>query len=152
MVDRSTVNATMRKAVLELLLAGRRPFTLKVRGESMLPFLATDDIVTIAPCSASEVSVGDIVAYQNETGIAVHRVLRKLTGNGEVKLYQAGDNLLGGSWLREAQIVGRVVAVRHSNDQDAATKGLSVPTRSECWRRYLRIQLREWRSLLLRRL
>ncbi|MFB3904877.1 MAG: S24/S26 family peptidase [Acidobacteriota bacterium] len=147
MVVRPTLDDRMRKALLELLKASRKPFTLRVRGESMLPALATDDEVRVTPCTAPEIEIGEIVAYHADRGIAVHRVLRRVTRDQAVKLYQAGDNLQGGSWLTDNQVVGKVTAVIRSNTDGKEPSG--ALTRRECWGRYAQIRVRELVSRLL---
>ncbi len=133
----------LQRPLLDVFRAAHRPLTLSVRGVSMLPLLRTGDAVRIdLGAGASDISVGDIVAYKSTSGIAVHRVLHKTHKQGEVRLYQAGDNLTGGSWLREADIVGKVVTVIRRDREQVSVRGNFTRSLSSCRIRYVRIQTR----------
>ncbi len=137
----------LRRPLLEVLKASQKVLTLKVEGESMLPFLRTGDSVTISPCQPDEISVADIVAYQSDTGIAVHRVLRK-GGSHAARLYQAGDNLAGGSWLSDNQVYGKVSEVIRADGHRMSIANSLKPTEKQCRTRYWQIQTVVYSSLL----
>ncbi len=142
----------LRRPLLDLLRAAHKTLTLSVEGESMLPFLRTGDAVRIdLSAGASDICVGDIVAYYSTSAIAVHRVLHKTFKQGQVRLYQAGDNLVSGCWLWEAEVLGKVVTVIR---QDAGEINLTtdcLPSVSTCRLRYFRIQIRARRLALMER-
>ncbi len=65
----------------------------------MLPLIQPGDAVTIHFCQAGLLSAGDVVAYEADNLIAVHRVLRKTRKKSAVEIYQKGDNQKSGYWV-----------------------------------------------------
>jgi signal peptidase I len=101
----------LRKPTLDLLRGSGKSLRLKVEGDSMIPLLRPGDAVTIIFCSPAALVVGDVVAYEVDSGVAIHRVLRRVGRGGGVSVYQKGDNMRSGGWLDERQILGKVVSV-----------------------------------------
>lgn len=134
--------SVMRDSVLELLRSAGKPLTLKVEGRCMSPFLASGDAVRIVFCEAEKLSIGDIVAYRTNDGVAVHRVLRKARNGGSVRVYQKGDNLRAGFWVGEDQVLGRVVSVLRPDGRHTSVPCPSIWIRAACSARYFQIVLR----------
>ena len=65
-----------------------RPYTI-ITG-SMQPEINVGDIVIIKKQNTAE--VGEIVAYQNNSSIIVHRVIEKVENNSKVEYITKGDN------------------------------------------------------------
>ncbi len=92
----------------ELWLAGLREgqaMRFRPQGGSMAPFLRPGDVVTIAP--GTECRAGDIVLWQMDEALVLHRVVAKRNG----RIITKGDSLggLDASVTRE-QVLGRAVA------------------------------------------
>ncbi len=48
---------------------------LSVKGNSMRPLLASGDLVIVRPTSLSQLQIGDIVSFQDLSGITTHRLI-----------------------------------------------------------------------------
>jgi hypothetical protein len=106
-LDRATISA-----VLELWKDGRRPFTLRLEGRSMVPLVRPDDRVTIQPVSPDLLRCGDLVAVQAGRNLVVHRFVQSRTGpDGIRRLCQKGDNSPAWSRVDPDAVLGRVTAI-----------------------------------------
>lgn len=56
----------------------------------MEPLLVAGQIVRIEPCRPEDLRVGDLVAFERESAVILHRVLRRDPRTGEVT--EKGDN------------------------------------------------------------
>jgi len=102
-------------AVFELWREGRRPFSLRLEGRSMLPLAVPGDRVEIRPTGAEALRVGDLVALQLGERLVVHRLLRFRPGpDGARLLCQKGDNSPAWSWVDTALAIGRVAVITGS--------------------------------------
>ena len=86
--------------------------SINYAGNSMFPTLKTGDILRVAPCEDRDISVGDVLVFNNSYGRTpiVHRVV---TVNQE-GLRTKGDNKLAidDFILQPTEIIGRVVSIQ----------------------------------------
>ncbi len=80
----------------------------------MQPTIEDGELITVAPVAATSVRRGDILLYQSERGVIVHRVVR-ITGSArreDVSYLLRGDaSVSSDDPVGPAQILGRVLAV-----------------------------------------
>jgi len=107
----------------------------------MIPVMRPGDAVKIIFCDPRQLSVGDIVAFKTEGRVTVHRALRIKRSGTEFRVFQSGDNLGGGSWLRNEQILGRVSKVVGWDGREYIVPPASGGLRVRCFARYLHIVL-----------
>lgn len=103
------VGALAAAAAIERLRAGRST-ELTARGVSMRPFLAEGDRILLDPCAAAALRPGDLVAFEREGALIVHRVLSVSRSSGRV--LEKGDGLVTVTALRPEQALGRARSVR----------------------------------------
>jgi len=103
-------------ALIELLravTATGKPFRFRARGRSMSPFIREGDVITIAPCSATSVKLGQVVAFVNpSTGmLTVHRVV----GIRRDACLMQGDNEgYPDGWVPRTCILGQVTRLERN--------------------------------------
>lgn len=96
-----------------------RGFSVRVRvtGRSMAPYLVHDDLVTLEPVGAADVSLGDLV-YVQQPGLPplLHRVIGRSRGvDGRRAVLTKGDALVMIDTAVSGEFVaGRVVAIRRN--------------------------------------
>lgn len=89
----------------------------RVSSASMMPLLQVGDTITIEPAAGQEIHVGEIAAFKTEDGLVVHRIVDIQLKDGNVRLLQLPDVNLRASWISEAAVVGRVVAMQRGTRQ-----------------------------------
>jgi hypothetical protein len=62
------------ETIIGLLRKGHK-VKFKASGSSMHPTIRDWDIITVEPISPADVTVGDIILYQNKLGVVAHRVM-----------------------------------------------------------------------------
>lgn len=104
----------------------------RARGLSMRPTIRDGDMLVIEPVDEmSESRLGDILLYQFERQLLVHRVVRKKRYEDQPNLLIQGDAVLQpDGWVNPHQVLGRVSQVErqgrtiHLNRIDQRTWGL----------------------------
>ena len=87
-----------------------------VDGQSMAPTLPRGTVVLTEACAGASVRVGDVVVFQGDRGLTVHRVVHA-TGRGpRSRLFHVGDALGGVGIGRVADVVARAAAVLSPGD------------------------------------
>ena len=89
----------------------------RARGWSMGPLIHSEDVLTVKPLDPIETRAGDVVFYRHTNGrVLVHRVARRMEGNGKVRFLIQGDAFDNpdGSVSPE-QILGKVVLVERKD-------------------------------------
>ncbi len=77
----------------------------RICGYSMWPRLADGALVRVEPCSGRSVRVGDVVLFQHEDRLVLHRVLRQAT----VRVLLKGDACVNtDGWVPHDRILGRL--------------------------------------------
>lgn len=84
----------------------------RVASQSMLPLLHKGDEVYIQPVLATDITVGEIAAFETSAGLVIHRIVHLQQNAGTLRLLQMSDTELQPSWVKEQAIVGRVVRIR----------------------------------------
>jgi hypothetical protein len=81
----------------------------------MTPTIREDETITIEPISASSVRKGDIILYNNGTGVIAHRVVRlekKGTSQRPPSFILRGDaSITDDKPVAPGQVLGKVVSV-----------------------------------------
>jgi signal peptidase I len=91
-------------------------FRFRARGDSMVPFIMHDDLVTIAPLKNSLPHTGDVVAFsfQRPDKLIIHRIVKR---KGDYFLLK-GDNLsyIDGL-IHKSNIIGYVTKIERKGKQ-----------------------------------
>ena len=89
---------------------------LAVAGASMLPSIWPADILEIHRVAAADISVGDIVLFNRQNRLVVHRVQRVKREQNEVVLITRGDrSATADSPVSANELLGRVRAIRRGH-------------------------------------
>ena len=105
------------KVTVDLLKSGQS-VRFQAPGRSMTPTIREDETITINPVSASTVRKGDIILYNNETGVIAHRVIRIEKKDSSLQPHSfilRGDaSITDDKPVAPGQVLGKVVSVeRH---------------------------------------
>ena len=92
------------------LLSDGYSLKLTVTGNSMFPYLLSDEVVKVIPFDEKKLKKGDIIVFKNPTGLIAHRLIGF---NKKAHTYTTkGDFCMRKDpLLRKDQIVGKIVAV-----------------------------------------
>ncbi len=95
------------------LIESGRSFRLRVRGQSMFPWIRDGDVIEVVPVTMDQVRVGDIVFFRRGRLLLAHRVIQRLADGETVQWVTRGDNHLedDGPMDRPADLIGRVEKV-----------------------------------------
>lgn len=86
-----------------------RERTLTVHGNSMRPLLKEGDKVLVQPLGNRTIRSGDIVCFGKP--VTCHRIVRRFWRNGELRVWEKGDNSLSGSEIAAKDIDGIVTTI-----------------------------------------
>ena len=130
--------------ILRRWLAEGRLARLPLSGLSMEPTMSPGVHLVLEACAPDAIRAGDVVVYEDASGLICHRVLRRrLTADAPVLLTK-GDRLrVPPAWVAATSVVGRVVAL----ETPEGDRALTGPR--ERWRAYAAIG-RSWLVLLAR--
>jgi signal peptidase I len=109
--------STTAELHMEALRQGQ-PLWFRVASDSMDPTLQKGDIVYIVPAKAQELRLGEIAAFGTTVGSVIHRIVRIEQNATTCRLLQMADvnvDIDANFWLKEKDIVGRVVVIRRDN-------------------------------------
>ena len=128
--------------ICEFLSEGKS-VTVTARGNSMRPMLCDlRDRLTLSPCKAETLSVGDVIMYKRDDGnIVVHRIVEKDGDNfilmGDCQAYKERD-------IRPDQVLARLTSF--------VRKGKSVSCTDAKYLRYVRFWTGSyfWRRVYIR--
>ncbi|BDU75933.1 S24/S26 family peptidase [Mesoterricola sediminis] len=98
------------RALRSLLDAGR-PCTVDVRGVSMEPFLRAGDRVRVERADPGRLALGDLVAFEEDGNLIVHRFAGWTGARGGRWFRQTGDNMIGFGLVPSEALLGRVTAL-----------------------------------------
>jgi hypothetical protein len=102
-------------ALLRARLRAGDPIDVRARGYSMWPRLTDGALVRVEPCSGRSVRVGDVVLFQHEDRLVLHRVLRLARSRVLLK----GDACANtDGWVPHQSVLGRLR--RRSGDRAMA--------------------------------
>jgi len=71
----------------------------------MEPLLVAGQMVSIEPCRPEDLRMGDLVAFERDARVILHRVLRRSRGTGEVT--EKGDNAALPTRVAPSRVLGR---------------------------------------------
>ena len=80
-----------------------------ISSESMRPALSRGDLLFMEPVDFERLSVGDIVAYQTDTGITIHRVYSIDEAAGTLQTKADASTKLDERAVARGQLAGRAV-------------------------------------------
>ncbi len=108
--------AEFARLALELLRGGTS-IRFRARGGSMSPFIRDGDVLTVTPCNADSLRLGDVALYRNAIGsVWAHRVLGRSGKGRSLVLEMRGDSSRGAQESVPADaILGRVVSARRGD-------------------------------------
>ncbi len=122
----------------ELLVYGRY-FRFKTKGFSMYPFIRDGDVITIRPIDPICLNVGDIIFYQVENRLVVHRIIGKKTFDGKIRFTTRGDWSPGSEEeIFDNAVLGKVVTLERNRKILQVDQGLSHCL-IKCWPVFYRI-------------
>jgi len=108
---------------LEGLLRSGRPCLVEVRGVSMEPFLHAGDKVQVEAADPEGLVPGELIAFQEDGCLIVHRFAGWTGRGGERRLRQTGDNMPGYKLLDPRDLLGRVTAVERGGRRRRLDRG-----------------------------
>ncbi len=82
---------------------------LTVNGKSMRPILKAGDVVMVRPVTKTKPAIGDIVCFGKPA--TCHRVVWKWKQNGDLFIWEKGDNSILGSRIPAESITGIVTVI-----------------------------------------
>lgn len=97
---------------------------LPVLSGSMSPLIKPGTAVRIRSISARDITIGDIIVFNEKNSLTTHRLLVRIPPWGASLLYQKGDANRFGSWIPGSRVVGIVDYIR---DDTGAYLDLSSP-------------------------
>ena len=96
-------------------IARGKEVTLQIATGSMRPLIRPKDSVIVKGGKVSGLQSGDIILFERNTRLYVHRLLIKQYHNGEVILLSKGDNtLVMDKSISAEQFLGKVVKVKRN--------------------------------------
>jgi len=141
------------KLTVDLLKSGRG-VRFKAPGRSMTPTIREDEMITVEPVSPSSVRKGDIILYNNETGVIAHRVVYIEKKQGSLTPHSfilRGDaSIENDKPVASGQVLGKVVSLERDGrrialcSRWAKTKRL-VRLQASRLKRRLRGMIKEYR-------
>jgi hypothetical protein len=88
---------------------------LPVLSGSMMPLIIPGKNIKIKCMKEPDLNIGDIVVYKEGREITSHRLIAKLTFYKGAYLYQKGDAIRFGGWIKKQQVLGVVDSVQDSS-------------------------------------
>lgn len=88
-----------------------KSLSFKVISGSMRPMIEVGNVVRIIRVPASSIHVGDVVAFQADEKIVVHRVVSKSKSNREIKFRHMGDACRTSEKFLPEHLIGKVITI-----------------------------------------
>jgi signal peptidase len=105
---------------------------LQVTGSSMLPSLWPGDVLTLESISAQPLLPGEIVLFQREDQLVIHRVSRLLSSMGHTEAVTRGDCIADeDAPIAASDVLGRVIEVYRGHNPIPIS--ISIYRRSLGW-------------------
>ena len=133
-MDRFSIKVGLCRGVL----ASGAPLAFRVRGNSMLPALASGDSIFVRHAEPSDAAPGDVVVFARSGHFVAHRVVRRSTEAQGSVLVTRGDACVDDDPpVAQDELLGVVTGVVRLG---AAGKAPSTPPRRRAaWRLALRV-------------
>lgn len=84
-------------------------FEIRVSGKSMSPLIRNGESARVVAVPENGLLPGDLAFFKKEDALVVHRIIGRERRGGERVYCQKGDALFGWSWVREAELLGKVL-------------------------------------------
>ena len=91
---------------------GKR-IVLKTIGASMAPLIRPGACVEVEFVSISDVQPGDMILFEKNQGLVLHRVIRRRRDASGIVFTEKGDSQVFGTKVREEFVLGRVTHVQN---------------------------------------
>jgi signal peptidase I len=79
---------------------------------SMSPMIEVGDVVVIDRLDHSRVRIGDVVAFNKDQYVVVHRIIGKSWANQQLSYHQRGDASISSGKIAAQDLIGRVSVVK----------------------------------------
>ncbi len=127
------------------LLKSGQSVRFQAPGRSMTPTIREDETITVDPVSASSVRKGDIILYNNETGVIAHRVVHIEKKDASLQphsfIFRGDASITDDKPVAPGQVLGKVVSVERGG-QSIALCGMKAKTKRTA--RLLASRLKRW--------
>ncbi|MBN1291297.1 MAG: hypothetical protein JXB48_05595 [Candidatus Latescibacteria bacterium] len=98
-------------------IKGGEIVTLPVLSGSMMPYLVPGNKIKIQSASWRDCKIGDIIIFKEKNRLSAHRLLLRCCFWGKCYLYQKGDSISTGHWIKSDRVVGVVVESENTEGQ-----------------------------------
>ena len=151
----SRLNEKTRSILDEMWLEARgkgSSLSFKIASGSMRPINRTGNTVRVRRVQPSEIRTGDIVAFQEDRHVVVHRVIGKVLDGQQTLFRHMGDAGLLSGTMSARNIIGRVISVNRDGQEIILDKtryildGKIMVWRSRLVDRLNRVQSRYFRK------
>lgn len=134
-------NSEIFKYVAEEIADGKN-VKLRVRGNSMIPFIREDDFIILIPCNPSTLKIGDVVLFNHNKEVHLHRIIRK---KGNRLILQGDGNIIAKEEIALHDVIAKM-------KQIIQKKGKKVNADAWVWYFffYLWFYVRPFRAYLLK--
>ena len=99
-------------SALEMWKTSGKTIRITIQGNSMAPFIAAGESVSVRLSESPDLKKGDLLAFREGESIVVHRYVSRKREQGRVWVCQKGDSLSGYRWIPEDRVLGRVESVQ----------------------------------------
>ena len=121
-------NKSFFKAVEDYLIEGKS-IQIKVKGNSMLPFLFNGDNIELSKIEKGACKIGEVVLAKWKDGYVLHRVIFK----GRKRFYLVGDNnLFQIERINPESVIARVISA-HREGSSIDIQKIGPRIKGICW-------------------
>jgi len=120
---------------------------VKLIGTSLMPLAKPGDILWLSKVYPSGWAPGELVVFDSGGGFTAHRVIQAIRKDSGIWLQTAGQKArIPDSWIRDSEIIGRVVGIFQGSDISKLRQAPSgLRARVWAWRARLQCLLHELR-------
>ncbi|MBP7102846.1 MAG: S24/S26 family peptidase [Bacteroidales bacterium] len=134
-------NSEIFKYVAEEISHGEN-VQLRVKGNSMLPFIREGDSIILIPYNPSCLKIGDVVLFNHKKEVRLHRIIHK---NGSSLILQGDGNINAKELIDLLDVIGKLKQIIRRNE-----KKINTDTWVWYFSFYIWYLLRPFRSYLLK--
>ncbi|MCR5350279.1 MAG: S24/S26 family peptidase [Acholeplasmatales bacterium] len=114
-------------------------FTFPVKGQSMRPFLKTNDVVTIK--RSDNFKVGDVILYKRDNGQFVFHRIRRINKKNNTYILVGDHQRKVEKDIKYNQIIAKMISYRKQNKkEDNNLKGF----RYKCYKLIVKSSIMRW--------
>ena len=81
---------------------------LRMISNSMAPLLKAGDTITVSRIAPGQIRMGDLIVFQQQTGLVTHRAILSIRRTGTHRIYERSDRYGRVSRIPADQVLGRV--------------------------------------------